>query len=81
MKTYTVTWFTKENKREYTHQKTFEAENAKAARKAFDDYYAGLIGHSVLSNYPHPFRIKVKLERSYPDIVPGEGYAQTKEEV
>lgn len=73
MKTYTVTWITKENKREYTHQKTFEAENAKAARKAFDDYYDGLIGHSVLSSYPHPFRIKVKLERSYPDIVPGEG--------
>lgn len=63
MKTYIVTWDTKENRREIPHEKTFEAENAKAARKAFDRYYDSLIGRSVLSRYPHPFHIKVTLKK------------------
>lgn len=61
MKTYTVTWIIKNNRQGIPYEKTFEAENAKEARKAFDRYYDSLIGRSVLSHYPHPFHIKVTL--------------------
>ena len=59
MKAYNVTWITKENRQEVKHEKTFEAENAKAARSAFNRYYDSLAGHSVLSHYPHPFNITI----------------------
>lgn len=63
MKRYIVSWDTKENRHEIPYEKEFEAENAKEARKAFDAYYDSLIGHSVLSRYPHPFHIKVTLKK------------------
>ena len=63
MKQYIVTWDTKENRREYPHKQTFRAENAKAARKEFDRWYGQKIMRYPLNHYPHPFHIKVTLDR------------------
>lgn len=54
MKKYIITWITKRNRQEVEHEKVIEAENAKAAREAFDDWRLDKEG-------PHAFRIKVKL--------------------
>lgn len=63
IKTYIITWDTKESGHQIPHAKTLDAVSAKAARKAFDLYYDSLIAHSVLSHYPHPFHIRVTLEK------------------
>lgn len=40
-KLYAVAWITKRNRRKLEHEQVFEAVNAKAARAAFDRWYAG----------------------------------------
>lgn len=61
-KLYSVTWITKRNRQEREHEQVFEAANAKAARAAFDQWYAdkrpGLFGPP-----PHPFHITVRAIR------------------
>ena len=62
MKKYRVTWITKQNRREEEHERIIEAENAKAAREAFDAWQFDKEASSIMGrHWPHAFRIQVKL--------------------
>ena len=60
MKTYTVTYDTKFNHREYPHETTVEAKNIKDSREQFELQY---FNSRRVGNPPHPFHIKIKLKK------------------
>lgn len=58
-KKYIITWDYKRNNHCETWQTTVTADNAKAARKAFDTWYDNFWAKCPLRNPPHAFHIIV----------------------
>lgn len=56
MRRYVVAYITRRGRTDWPHSKTIEAENAKDARRLFDEWYWG----RPADRLPHPFHIAVK---------------------
>lgn len=61
MKKYKVTWDTKESGRIFPHERIIEAESAKEARNAFDEWWS--VHESARWKVRHAFHILVKVAK------------------
>lgn len=58
MRRYVVAYITRRGRTDWPHARTIEAETAKDAREAFDNWYWEWV--NLVDRKPHPFHITVK---------------------